>query len=347
MPLHAGDQVAVDGDVWHVWATHGGGDVTLFSDEGTREPSFIRCPAASLSRVEGGPGEAGLDQSGLVGRFWAQYDAARAYDAALVASAERRWVRQLRRWSCPGPAGAAKVGFVFGTFSPVHNGHLALVDRAVRDLGLDHVYVITWPFVRIQGFHPSGMRAWVRDQQHLGWSDRVALLRAALADRPVTVLTEGRSWYGESRRVYSRDAPLSMYWTGMWYVARKLQWFLDRSAGGPVGFTQLCGSDQFNLHVARLLAPDTHQPWNDYSITRALATHDLYVVPRNEARAPVEWFSPPDGCPRTVTFGATTPQHELSAAAIRFGLLDPGQRLEDVTPGPVARRVRARGWWGY
>jgi nicotinic acid mononucleotide adenylyltransferase len=265
----------------------------------------------------------------------------------MVASAQHRWTRQLRRWAYPGPRSGTNIGFVLGTFSPVHNGHLALVDQAVRSLRLDHVYVITWPFLRIKGFHPSGMRQWVRDQQHIGWSDRVALLQDALADRPVTVLSDARAWYAESRRIYARHDPLSVYWTGMWYVARKLQWFLDQSVGRAVTYTQICGSDQFNYHVARLLAPDAAQPWNDYSITRALATHHMYVVPRDETKEPVERFSPPSGCPQAITFGTLTPYHALAAAAIRFGLLNEGQRLEDVLPEPVARHVRTQGWWGY
>jgi nicotinic acid mononucleotide adenylyltransferase len=333
---------------WYVWATHKDGKVTLLSADGSRNPSFVRRSRASIPEVVMRPNTAReVNATMLLQRFWGEYEAAQAYDRALVASAQRRWAHQLRRWVYSGSRSGAKIGFILGTFSPVHNGHLALVDQAVRDLSLDHVYVITWPFVRIKGFHPSGMRRWVRDQQHIGWLDRVALLQVALADRPVTVLSDARAWYMESRGIYSRDDSLSVYWTGMWYVARKLQWFLDQSTGRAVKYTQICGSDQFNYHVVRLLAPDMVQPWNDYSITRALATHHMYVIPRNEKQAPVERFSPPHSCPQTITFGASTPFRDLAAAAIRFSLLNEDQKLEDVLPEPVARLVRAQGWWGY
>jgi hypothetical protein len=286
------------------------------------------------------------DAADLAERFRATVAAARAYDERQAAGLERSWRRTAARWVPPVPASATRVGIVLGTFSPVHRGHLALIEQAVDDLRLDHVLVIVWPFARIPGFHPRNLRAWAREQTHLDWAGRVELLRIGLAGLPASVVAESKTWYLESRGQFSSAEYHSSFWTGMWYVARKLRWLLDHAAGTPRTYHQLCGADQFNRHVGRLLRPDANLPWTDYSIGHLLAAHNVYAVPRDEVLDPLEGFQPP-GCANGVTLGRQARFADVTASAIRNHLLPVGRALEDAVPGPVAERVRRRGWWGY
>lgn len=66
-----------------------------------------------------------------------------------------------------------KLGIFGGTFNPVHNGHLALAEAALRAFGLDRVLFVpgfVTPFKQTQAIAPA--------------ADRLAMLRLAIGDRP-------------------------------------------------------------------------------------------------------------------------------------------------------------------
>jgi nicotinate-nucleotide adenylyltransferase len=64
------------------------------------------------------------------------------------------------------------VGVLGGTFDPIHNAHLRLVEEAQARIGLDQVL-----------FVPAG-RPWHRSPPVASARDRVAMVRLAIADRP-------------------------------------------------------------------------------------------------------------------------------------------------------------------
>jgi nicotinic acid mononucleotide adenylyltransferase len=327
------------GERFQLWTTRGS-EVTLLRATPGRLPAFVRVPRAATF-----DDTATADE--LLLRFREQYVAAEANNQRMLERWRDRWLRDADRLSISLTPDVERVGYILGTFSPVHRGHLALIHQAVADLRLDRVFAIVWPFRQIKGFHPPGLRRWARDQQHLRWADRAELLRLALAGGPASLLEESRAWYLESRANFSSRDPLSPYWTGMWYVLRKLRWQLDQRAGRPLMHVNLLGADQLNRHVAVLLRRDTgtHR-WTDYSIAQQLASHHIYGVPRGDRSGPIEAFTAPDFCPHNVFIGAQPATYPLAASDVRFGLLG-GMSLEEALPSAVARQVRTQGWWGY
>ena len=66
-----------------------------------------------------------------------------------------------------------KLGVFGGTFNPVHNGHLALAEAALRAFGLDRVL-----------FVPGHVTPFKQDRPSAPDADRLAMLRLALQNRP-------------------------------------------------------------------------------------------------------------------------------------------------------------------
>ena len=70
-----------------------------------------------------------------------------------------------------------RIGVFGGSFDPVHRGHLAVAQQAVRQLALDQVLFVP---ARVQPLKALGPRA--------GPEHRVAMLRAAIAGDPALVV---------------------------------------------------------------------------------------------------------------------------------------------------------------
>lgn len=70
------------------------------------------------------------------------------------------------------------LGIMGGTFDPVHVGHLALADAALSELGLDGML-----------YMPAGIPSFKRDQRLASPADRVAMVRLAVADRPLSAVS--------------------------------------------------------------------------------------------------------------------------------------------------------------
>lgn len=61
-----------------------------------------------------------------------------------------------------------KIGIYGGSFNPVHNGHIHLALTAVRELGLDRVFLV-----------PSGVSPHRSSEEYVSGEDRLAMLRLA------------------------------------------------------------------------------------------------------------------------------------------------------------------------
>jgi nicotinic acid mononucleotide adenylyltransferase len=291
----------------------------------------------------------------LTRRFWADYAAAKDYASAM----EKRWAP---RWAdeddgdwLPDSRTAgreSRIGYVIGTFSPVTHAHLDLARNAANDLGLAHVTFVTYPFRHIPDFHTEPLDEWVSRLRHIEWEERIELMQQAVADSGdprLHVLVESKPWYEESIANWRADERLSTYWTGTWYLMRKLQWLIRDRLGEDVRFVFACGADQFNANVDTLLyAEGLSDAFRDYSIAEHLAVHDVYAAPRegDEGDA-LEEFVAPFGCEYSVIFGTPLPNTRFSATQVRLQRLEEGSRLEDyVTPG-VAELIRKKRLWGY
>lgn len=286
-------------------------------------------------------------------QFWLTYAEALRYREMMLSKCISRWEREARPdWvDMFAPDRAPRLGYIVATCSPVTKAHLGLARSAVKDLGLDAVFFLLWPFHYIPGFHKSNMMDWVESNRHIQWPERFELLGRGirdLGDPRVRVLAESQAWYRESAENYRGEDRESAYWTGTWYLMQKLQWWV-RAARADAKFVFVCGGDQFNPNVDGLVdSAGSDQVWTDYSIAHHLAIHDLYVVPRNpEKFGPLEGFTPPFGCDHEITFAAPLPETRFSATHVRMESFPEGYGLDDYVTPSVATRIREEGHWGY
>jgi len=283
----------------------------------------------------------------LIRQYWEEHIRAGDYNRVMQERFELEWAASDPPRASLVDAGAKRVGYIVATCSPVTRAHFELAEQAIRDLNLDHLFFIIWPFHYIPGFHAKPLDTWVADQQHLPWEERVDLLTRGVDNPRIRVLTESADWYRESAVNFDEHQPLNAFWTGTWYVIRKLQWQLCVLAGDGIEFYFVCGADQFNPNIKQFIeAGGVEKVWKDYSIVQQLMLHHVYCVQRGADVAPLEEFMPPFGSLHEVVIGAPVPHTTISATQIRFGQLD-GLRLEDCVVPAVAVRIRECGWWGY
>ena len=100
-----------------------------------------------------------------------------------------------------------RLGFLGGSFDPVHNGHLALARAALEQLSLERLY-----------FVPAG-QAPLKDTVHAGAAHRWAMLRLAIAGEPRfdaldwEIETGGISYtIDTARRLRARWPYARLYW---------------------------------------------------------------------------------------------------------------------------------------
>jgi len=123
-----------------------------------------------------------------------------------------------------------KVGYIVATCSPVTKAHIELANLAIKNLKLNLLYFIIWPFYYIPGFHSENMLSWIKEQKHYDWDIRISLLEKALKDNnnpKIKILYEAKSWYIESNKYFDLKISNSYFWTGSWFVIRKLQTILN------------------------------------------------------------------------------------------------------------------------
>ena len=128
------------------------------------------------------------------------------------------------------PKQLKKVGYIVATCSPATKAHIELANKAIKDLNLDVLYFIIWPFHYIEGFHSSNMLQWIKKQKHYDWDIRVTLLEKAIINsnnKKIKILYETKDWYVESEKEFNNNDMYSYFWTGSWYVVRKLQAYIN------------------------------------------------------------------------------------------------------------------------
>ena len=123
-----------------------------------------------------------------------------------------------------------KIGYIVATCSPVTKAHIELANKAISDMSLDVLYFIVWPFYYIKGFHSENMLNWVKEQKLVDWKDRVELLKIAIEEndnKKIEILYQSKEWYKESEKYFNINIVESYFWTGSWYIIRKLQTILN------------------------------------------------------------------------------------------------------------------------
>lgn len=244
-----------------------------------------------------------------------------------------------------------RIGYIVATCSPVTHAHFELAIQAADRLSLDVVFFVLWPFHFIPAFHVRPLDAWVREQQHVPWEVRVEILKSAIdrqRDPRLKLLGSAKTWYEESEANFLEEEPETYYWTGTWYVLRKIQRQITLLAGNGLEFWFICGADQFNPNVSTLLAGQGQEKvWRDYSIAHHLSLHNVFAVPRHPGGADIEHFVAPPGFPMRVVIGTPLKYATVSATQIRFRSLPAGLDLEDYCPSGAAKCIRRKKLWGW
>lgn len=291
----------------------------------------------------------------LMRSFWAEYFAAKEYARKMQERWVGRWEKEADGMPLFGDDGTDKgggIGYVVGTFSPVTRAHLNLAKQSADEMALAKVVFVTYPFRYIPGFHTEPIEDWVHRGRHVPWEDRFDLLQQAVdgeGDSRLHALEESKAWYEESVENWRVEDRMSIFWTGTWYLMRKLQWHVRAALGEHTPFVFVCGADQFNANVdAILYAEGTSEAFRDYSIAQHLAIHDVYAIPRSgEEGDDLEEFIAPFGCEHAVVIGSELANTRLCATHVRFQRMEEGRQLEDYVTPLVAARIREKGLWGY
>ncbi len=244
-----------------------------------------------------------------------------------------------------------KIGYIVATCSPTTKAHIELAKQAIKDIDLDTLFFIIWPFHYIPGFHAKPLTNWVAEQKHVDWDERINILTQALTEESsdkLKILFQSKQWYEESERFFNQNESRSYFWTGTWYVIRKLQKQLSNFISEPLNFYFVCGADQFNPNIKSLKADSAREKvWLDYCIAQHLAINHVYVVPRQASEDDVELFEPPETAKHRIIIGSALENHEVSATQVRFKQDSVGAVLESYCPHSVAKYIKHKGLWGY
>lgn len=245
--------------------------------------------------------------------------------------------------------GARRIGYIVATCSPVTRAHIELAQQAADRLKLDTVLFIIWPFHYIEGFHAKPLDSWIKSEHHIPWEMRVELLEAALRDsnnQRLGVLKESKAWYEKSTAYFNQLDPHSFFWTGTWYVIRRLQ-MLVNLADPMTDFVFICGADQYNPNVLALeRGGSSEKVWKDYSLIEQLSIHDMFVAPRDDGRNTIIPVSIPECVTHHVIIGEKVLHSKVSATRIRQGMLSLPE-LETVTFPSVVQLIRQHHLWGF
>ncbi len=239
-----------------------------------------------------------------------------------------------------------RIGYIVATCSPPTKAHIELANKSVIDLNLDALYFIIWPFHYISGFHSTNMLDWVSEQKHYSWDIRVALLKLAIREfgnNKIKVLDATKEWYKESEKEFDYNNKRSYFWTGSWYVIRRLQSVLDEKINGNnnISYYFISGSDQFNPNIYALINDGTEKIWKDYSIAEHLSLHNYYAVDRGN----IEFFMPPNCIKNKIIFSNKLKYTDLSATKVRFS--KNLQLLKNICLPTVANKIIEKNLWGY
>ncbi len=152
---------------------------------------------------------------------------------------------------------ALRIGLMGGSFDPVHCGHVALAEAALRQLKLDQVCWI-----------PAG-QPWQKARQLAPAADRLAMVRAATSHDPRHVVDDielkrsGPSYTLDTVRALQKAAPETALW---WLIIGQ-----DQCANLPTwhGWTELLG------RVGLAVAARGDRPVAVPEAVRAAAIHGI------------------------------------------------------------------------
>lgn len=177
-------------------------------------------------------------------------------------------------------ASGKRIGYIVATCDPLSKAHLELAQQALETLNLDKLVFIIWPVKFTPGFHSIALEN--TTQQNTTWEDKIKNLWASLEsanDDRITILKASKDWYFQSEQISDIKDPMNPFWTGTWFVIRKLQYFLNMLSTENKEFFFCCCDDQFNANIQALANEAQDEVWKNFSIPQQLALHHVFVVP--------------------------------------------------------------------
>lgn len=200
-------------------------------------------------------------------------------------------------------ASGKRIGYILRACCPFTKAEIELAQQAVQTLNLDKLVFIIWPFRYVNGYDSVPLEPTTPKAQLQSWEERMEILRHGLEfvkDDKLTLLEASKAWFVQSEKLSDSKDPMNPFWTGTWFVIRKLQYFLNKLSTGNE-FFYCCGADQFNPNIYPLVREGQEKIWKDYSILQQLALHHVFVVPQGEK--PIQKFEVPSWSHHKVFFG--------------------------------------------
>lgn len=197
-----------------------------------------------------------------------------------------------------------RIGYILRACCPFTKAEIELAQQAVQTLKLDKLVFIIWPFRYINGFDSALLDAQQAKTAVPVWEERMEILRHGLEyvkDDKLQILEASKDWYIQSEKMSDANDSMNPFWTGTWFVIRKLQYFLNQLSEEKKEFFYCCGEDQFNPNIYQLVRQGQEKIWKDYSILQQLAIHHVFVVPQNEKS--LQKFEVPNWSSHKVFFG--------------------------------------------
>jgi hypothetical protein len=204
-----------------------------------------------------------------------------------------------------------RIGYIIRTCCPFTAADIELAQQAADTLNLDKLVFIIWPFRYLNGYHSALLNNQEVANQPQEWEERMEILRHVLAsvnDDRLTILEASKEWFLQSEQMESANDPINPFWTGTWFVVRKLQYLLNQIETKE--YFYCCSEDQFNPNLYSLIKQGQEKIWKDYSILQQLALHHVFVVPK--AAEPLHKFVAPEWSSHKVIFGTPLKSNPLT-----------------------------------
>lgn len=211
-----------------------------------------------------------------------------------------------------------RIGYIIRTCCPFTKAEIELAQQAVQRLNLSKLIFIIWPFRYVDGYNSVYLDMKSPKKPPLVWEERMEILRHGLSfvkDDKLTILDASKDWYVQSEQMHDANDRMNPFWTGTWFVIRKLQYMLDKSSVEKNEFFYCCDEDQFNPNIYPLIKEGQDKIWKDYSILQQLAIHHVFAVPKEENS--LQKFQVPDWSPHKVFFGTKLKNRPISPAQTR------------------------------
>ncbi|MEB3244422.1 MAG: nicotinate (nicotinamide) nucleotide adenylyltransferase [Vampirovibrionales bacterium] len=229
-----------------------------------------------------------------------------------------------------------KTGYFFGTFNPVHLGHLLFADFARQQLGLRRIVFVPAgapPNKLFTGNHPDNLAQAKNTVTALAsGQDRLTMTRLATANRACFEVYAGEV---ECAKTSSGTDPKPIYTINT----------LEAMLGGPIA--------QAKTKPVLLMGEDTLRTLPRWHRAQTLMQHCVFAAtarlsPQNETLQPIaqpEFGATGQNLPKDVLNDLaiewiTMPRIEISASLIRRNIAS-GKSIHYLTPAPVYDFIQA------